>query len=426
MFYIADLHTHSHYAYATSKNLTLETMYQWAQIKGIGLLGTGDFTHPAWFREIKEKLEPDGNGLFRLKNPPPTPALPGLKVKDIDVRFCLSTEICTIYNYNGKGRKNHNLVYAPDLDTVAHINKKLSTLANLASDGRPTITISSRDLFEIILESNDQSYLVPAHAWTPWFSTLGSKGGYDSVEECFRDLTPHIFAIETGLSSDPAMNWRISKLDQYTLLSSSDAHSPQKLGREANLFNTGLSYESLFHAIKSGEGFNGTYEFFPEEGKYSYDGHRKCNVCLEPKESIRHNNLCPVCKKPLTIGVLHRIEKLADRPEPIKPAKAAGFHNLIPLPEILSEVLQSGTESKKVMTAYIDAISQFGNEFTLLKEAPIEAIHHFHPQLAEAIHRMRRGSVIRIPGYDGVYGTIKLFHPGELQKPLKKQLDLLS
>jgi uncharacterized protein (TIGR00375 family) len=424
MLYIADLHTHSHYAYATSKHLTLETIYQWAQIKGIHLVGTGDFTHPAWFREIQEKLEPDGNGFFKLKDPPTTPALPGIKVKHIDVRFCLSTEICTIYNYNSKSRKNHNLVYAPDLDTVAHINNKLSTLTNLATDGRPTITISSRDLFEIVLESNDQAYLVPAHAWTPWFSTLGSKGGYDSVEECFRDLTPHIFAIETGLSSDPAMNWRCSKLDQYTMMSSSDAHSPQKLGREANLFNTELSYEGLFNAVKTGEGFSGTYEFFPEEGKYSYDGHRKCNICFEPKESIKYNNICPVCKKSLTIGVMHRIEKLADRPQPIKPAKAAAFHYIIPLQEILSEIHQSGTESKKVMNAYIDAISQFGNEFTLLKETPIEAIHHFNPQLAEAIHRMRTGNVIRIPGYDGIFGMIKLFKQDELQKPLRKQVTL--
>lgn len=424
MFYIADLHTHSYYAYATSKNLTLETMYQWAQIKGINLLGTGDFTHPAWFREIKEKLEPLGNGLFKLKNPPSVPALPGLKVKDIDVQFCLSTEICTIYNYNNKTRKNHNLVYAPDLDTVAHINKKLAALTNLATDGRPTITISSRDLFELVLESSDQSYLVPAHAWTPWFSTLGSKGGYDSVEECFRDLTPHIFAIETGLSSDPAMNWRCSQLDRYAMMSSSDAHSPQKLGREANLFDTNMSYEGLFNAVKTGDGFLGTYEFFPEEGKYSYDGHRKCNVCLDPKETIKYNNLCPVCKKPLTIGVMHRVEKLADRPEPVKPAKAAGFHYIIPLQEILSEINQSGTESKKVMTAYIETISQFGNEFTLLKETPIEEIKKINPQLSEAIHRMRTGNVTRNAGYDGIFGTIKLFKEGEIQKPLKKQISI--
>lgn len=424
MFYIADLHTHSHYAQACSKFLTLETMYQWAQIKGINVIGTGDFTHPAWFNEIKEKLEPDGNGLFKLKQIPSSPALSGLKVKHIDVRFCLSTEICSIYTYNNKVRKNHNLVYAPDFDTVAGINTRLSALANLAADGRPVIGLSSRDLFELVLESSDRSYLVPAHAWTPWFSTLGSRGGYDSVEECFRDLTPQLFALETGLSSDPAMNWKWSKLDQLTMMSSSDAHSPQKLGREANLFNTEMSYDALFDAVKTGEGFAGTYEFFPEEGKYSYDGHRKCNVSLSPSETIMHNNICPVCKKQLTIGVMHRVEKLADRAEPQRPAKAADFHYIIPLQEILSELHKASTESKRVMAAYANAVSMFGNEFALLKEAPVEDIRKYDSLLGEAIHRMRTGNVIRIAGYDGIFGTIKLFQEKELERPAKMQISM--
>lgn len=425
MFYIADLHTHSHYAQACSKFLTLETMYQWAQTKGIHVIGTGDFTHPAWFNEIKEKLVPDGNGLFKLKHPPTLPALPGLKVKDIDVRFCLSTEISSVYTFNNKIRKNHNLVYAPDLETVDHINTKLSAIADLAADGRPTIGLSSHDLFELVLESSDRSYLVPAHAWTPWFSTLGSRGGYDSVEECFRDLTPHIFALETGLSSDPAMNRRWSKLDGYTMLSSSDAHSPQKLGREANLFDTELSYDALFSAVKTGNGFMGTYEFFPEEGKYSYDGHRKCNVSLSPADTIRQNTtLCPVCNKQLTIGVMHRIEKLADRAEPLQSPSATGFHYTIPLQEILAELHQSGTESKTVMIAYTRAVSMFGSEFNLLKEAPVEDIQKYDPILGEAIHRMRIGNVIRTAGYDGVFGVIRLFKENELQKPAKKQLTM--
>jgi DNA helicase II / ATP-dependent DNA helicase PcrA len=388
------------------------------------VIGTGDFTHPAWFNEIKEKLVPDGNGLFRLKHPPVSPALPGLKVKDIDVRFCLSTEICSIYNFNNRTRKNHNLVYAPDLDTVAGINKKLSAIADLAADGRPVTGLSSRDLLELVLESSDRSYLVPAHAWTPWFSTLGSKGGYDSVEECFRDLTSHIFALETGLSSDPAMNWRWSKLDHLTMMSSSDAHSPQKLGREANLFDTDLSYDGLFNAVKTGMGFKGTYEFFPEEGKYSYDGHRKCGISWSPADTIRYNGICPQCNKQVTIGVMYRVEKLADRSAPERPSRAADFHYIIPLAEILSELYQCGTESKKVMAAYTNAISKFGNEFTLLKEAPVENIRNYNSLLGEAIHRMRTGNVTRIAGYDGVFGAIKLFNEKELQQPVTKQASM--
>lgn len=424
MFYIADLHTHSRYAQATSKYLNLETLYQWAQVKGIHVIGTGDFTHPAWFAELKEKLEPDGHGFFKLKQPPAAPALPGQKVKDIDVRFCLSTEISSVYSYNNKLRKNHNLVYAPDFDTAERINRQLSGMTDLALDGRPTIGLPSRDLLELLLNTSEKAYLVPAHAWTPWFSTLGSRGGYNSIEDCFRDLTPHIFALETGLSSDPAMNWRWSKLDAITMMSSSDAHSPQKLGREANLFNTELSYDGLFDAVKTGQGFAGTYEFFPEEGKYSWDGHRKCGICLSPSETIVHKGICPRCGKPLTIGVMHRVELLADRAAPQQPQRAAEFQYIIPLPEILAELHGAGPDSKKVTVAFTAAISAFGNEFTLLKEAPLEMIERYNPLLAEAIGRMRSGDVRRTAGYDGVYGTIKLFDEAELQQPVKKQLSM--
>ncbi|MET0394444.1 MAG: endonuclease Q family protein [Chitinophagaceae bacterium] len=409
MFYIADLHTHSRYAQATSKFLNLETMYQWAQVKGINVVGTGDFTHPAWFAELQEKLQPDGNGFFKLKQPPSAPALPGLKVKDTDVRFCLSAEISSVYVYNNRVRKNHNLVYAPDFDTAARISQKLSHYTDLAADGRPTIALSSRDLLELLLSISEQAWLVPAHAWTPWFSTLGSRGGYDSVEECFRDLTPYIFALETGLSSDPAMNRRWSQLDRFTMLSSSDAHSPQKLGREANLFDTALSYDGMFAAVKTRTGFRGTYEFFPEEGKYSWDGHRKCGISLAPAETLLLHNKCPVCGKPLTIGVFHRVELLADRKEPSLPEGDAGFHYIVPLPEILAELHGAGTESKKVTAAFTEAISVFGNEFTLLKDAPLDDIARYDARLAEGIRRMREGHVTRIAGYDGVYGTIKLF-----------------
>ncbi|HEX2846175.1 MAG TPA: endonuclease Q family protein [Chitinophagaceae bacterium] len=425
--YIADLHTHSHYAQACSKFLTLETLYQWALIKGIQLISTGDFTHPAWFKELQDKLEPDGKGLFRLKNPAKEPGLPGIKPRSADIRFCLSTEISSVYSYGGKTRKNHNLVYAPDFSSAGWINKKIARFGNLAADGRPTISLSSRDLLETVLETpGRQTHLVPAHAWTPWFSTLGSKGGYDSVDECFRDLSPHIFALETGLSSDPAMNWRWSQLDRFTMLSSSDAHSLQKLGREANLFETELGYEALFEAIKTQKGFLGTYEFFPEEGKYSYDGHRNCGVCLSPAEAIAINNICPQCGRQLTVGVMQRIERLADRSEPVRPPKAASFKYIIPLAEILSEIHEAGVESKKVMTAYGEAINAFGNEFDLLQAVPISDIHRFNPLLAEAIRRMRDGEVIRQAGYDGVFGKISLFEgkPSLSSANSQKQMNL--
>jgi len=264
MYYIADLHVHSSYSRATSKTLNLETLYQWAAIKGIHVVGTGDFTHPRWFQELQEKLIPDGNGFYKLKNPPP--AL--MRSQAIDTHFCLSTEVSCIYKEGNRLYKNHNLLYAPDFETVAKINSKLATIGNLAADGRPILGLSARNLLEIILEASDRAYLIPAHVWTPWFSALGSKAGYDSIEKCFKELAPYIFALETGLSSDPAMNRRVSALDRYTMVSNSDAHSPQNLGREANLFDTDYTYDGLFRALKTQQGFLGTLEFFPQEGKY--------------------------------------------------------------------------------------------------------------------------------------------------------------
>ena len=432
MFYIADLHLHSHYSRATSKDLNLETLYQWARIKGIHVVGTGDFTHPLWFKELKEKLEPDGTGLFRLKNPPKEP-VPGFKCADIDVRFCLTSEISSIYKHGDKVRKNHNCVYAPDFETVARINAKLAQIGNLEADGRPILGLPARDLLEIVLETSEHAHLIPAHIWTPWFSMFGSKSGYDSVKECFRDLAGHIFALETGLSSDPEMNWRLSMLDQYTLVSNSDAHSPQKLGREANLFDTERSYYALFDALKSkpahrqpGKGFLGTYEFFPEEGKYHMDGHRKCAICFEPEESIRHKNICPKCGQPLTIGVLHRVTELSDRKYPQRPEGAAGFDYIIPLPEILSEIRNVSPSSKAVQQSFQQTISSFGNEFTLLKQTPIEDIEKKAGIIvAEAIKRMRTQQVSPQGGYDGEYGIIKIFKEGELAQ-LKGQMNFLG
>lgn len=417
MRYIADLHVHSHYSRATSKDLNLESLYQWAKIKGINVVGTGDFTHPEWFAELREKLEPDGNGFFTLKDPPETPGLPGIKTKDIDVRFCLTTEISSIYKYGDRVRKNHNLVYAPDLETVARLNHKLSTIGNLEADGRPILGLPSRDLLEIVLETSDRAYLVPAHIWTPWFSTLGSKAGYDSMDACFRDLTDHLFAVETGLSSDPAMNWKLSTLDRFTLISNSDAHSPSKLGREANVLDTELSYDGMFNTFKTGKGLLGTYEFHPEEGKYHHDGHRKCDIHMVPEETNRHDGLCPVCGKPLTVGVLNRVESLADRDRSEQPSGAAGYDYIIPLPEVLGEIEGYGPKSKTVQKQFQQVISTFGNEFTLLRQTPIEDIEKSgRPVLAEAVRRIREDEVDPQGGYDGVFGVINIFKDGEIER----------
>ena len=417
MRYIADIHLHSYHSRATSKDLNLESLYQWAKIKGIYVIGTGDFTHPAWIKELEEKLEPEGNGLFRLKNPPKEPGLPNIRTKESDVRFCLSAEISSIYKYGERVRKNHNIVLAPDIATAKRINDRLGQIGNLSSDGRPILGLPSRNLLEIVLESSPDAHLVPAHVWTPWFSTLGSNAGYDSIEECFRDLSDHIFALETGLSSDPAMNWKLSSLDRYSLVSNSDAHSPQKLGREANIFDTELSYFAMFEALKTKKGFLGTYEFFPEEGKYHMDGHRKCNVVLDPRESIKLNNLCPRCGKPLTVGVLHRVEKLADRNEPQKPEGAPGFEYIVPLPEIIAEFTGTAPGTKSVQQAFTQIISTFGNEFELLQTIPIDEIKSKSGELlAEAIRRLREHEVNPQGGYDGEYGVINIFNPGEINR----------
>lgn len=434
MRYIADLHVHSHYSRATSKDLNLESLYKWARIKGIHVVGTGDFTHPEWFEELRKKLVPDGSGFFKLKNPPEDEK--GFATTDVDVRFCLTTEISSIYKHGDRVRKNHNLVYAPDLDTVARINHKLSAIGNLKADGRPILGLPSRDLLEIVLETSGHAHLIPAHVWTPWFSTLGSKAGYDSIAACFRDLTDHIFALETGLSSDPIMNRKLSALDRFTLISNSDAHSPAKLGREANLLDTELGYEAMFNAFRTGEGFLSTYEFYPEEGKYHHDGHRKCNVSFNPKDTKSCNNICPQCGKPLTVGVLHRVEELADREEsaldkqlngkepsqrPLKHENSQvgnpGYRYLIPLPEVLSEIEGVGPKSKTVYRKFQSVISSFGNEFDLLHRIPVEDIHRkAGPVLAEAIRRIRENKVTPVPGYDGVYGIIRVFEDGEVER----------
>jgi DNA helicase II / ATP-dependent DNA helicase PcrA len=422
MTFHADLHIHSKYSRATSRDLDLEHIAWWAARKGIRVVGTGDCVHPAWLAEIKEKLVPSEGGLFRLRADietelwrtlPPACRQP--------VLFMLSTEISTIYKKDGKTRKVHHLIYAPDLETADRLAASLARIGNIASDGRPILGLDSRDLLEIALSSGPAAYLVPAHIWTPWFSALGSQSGFDSIEACYGDLAGHIFAVETGLSSDPAMNWRVSFLDGYRLTSNSDAHSPGKLGREATRFSCEPDYFAIRHALETGEGYGGTVEFFPEEGKYHMDGHRACEVRLDPKETLALGGLCPVCGGRVTMGVAHRVEMLADRSEAeaVPPPTAGAVTSLVPLPEILSEIMRSGTGSKAVTHAYDRTTAALGPELSLLGEVPAEDIARADPLLGEAITRLRRGTVIRQAGYDGEYGVIRLFEDGELDRLTK-------
>ncbi|MDA8164228.1 MAG: UvrD-helicase domain-containing protein [Desulfobacteraceae bacterium] len=415
MRFLADLHIHSPFSRATSAASDLAGLFAWARVKGLHLLGTGDFTHPGWFARLREGLVPAEPGLFRLRDERVPPALPGAAPEPIAVRFLLSAEISSIYKRHGQVRKVHNIIYAPDFEAAARINARLAAIGNIEADGRPILGLDSRDLLEIVLEQAPGGFLVPAHIWTPWFSLFGSKSGFDAIEECFGDLSGHVFALETGLSSDPDMNRLISALDRFTLISNSDCHSPGKLGREANLFDAELSYPALRQALERPEtGFLGTVEFFPEEGKYHLDGHRKCNVCLEPAETRRLGEICPVCGRPLTVGVLHRVLELADRETPRHPAAAPAVHSLIPLPEVLGEVLGTGRGSKAVLAQYAQTISRFGSEFKLYLDTPIEEIERAAPVLAEAVRRMREGRVIRQGGYDGEFGVIRVFGEGEL------------
>lgn len=407
MRFIADLHIHSKYSRATSKDMSPESIWRWAQLKGISVIGTGDFTHPKWFKELNEKLESSGNGLFRLRR--------DFRADDIsdscsaDVFFMLSAEISCIYSRNGKTRKVHSILFVPDFSDAAKINIALSKIGNLNADGRPILGLDAKELLKIVLKEAPDAMLVPAHAWTPHFSVFGASSGFDSLEECFEELTPYICAIETGLSSDPQMNWRLSALDRITLISNSDAHSPSKIGREANIFDTEISYKAIMDALKTRKGFSGTIEFFPEEGKYHYDGHRLCGVSLSPKDTIKHNYLCPVCGKMVTVGVMHRVEKLADRENGFKPPDAPPFYSIIPLPEIIAETLKVGVSSKAVDNEYQKLLQKLGSEFKILMDVPLSNIEKASsPLIREAIARMRKGDVHIAPGFDGEYGKIKI------------------
>ena len=420
MRFIADLHVHSKFSRATAKDLDLEHLHISAQLKGISVVATGDFTHPGWLAEIREKLIPAEPGLFRLKDEiahecdrQVPPSCRG------DVRFILETEISNIYKKNGKTRKNHNLIFAPDIDTAQRLNSKLDALGNIKSDGRPILGLDAKKLLSIMLDCSPDCFLIPAHIWTPWFSLFGSKSGFDSIHECFEDLSSEIFALETGLSSDAPMNWRVSELDAYTLVSNSDSHSPANLGRNANLFDTDLSFSAIRAALKSKAPARclGTLDMYPEEGKYHLDGHRKCNLCQRPSESLKTNGVCPVCKTPLTLGVLHRVEALADRPEGFLPENGLPCYHLIPLAEILSEIFNTGTKSKTVHAHYQTALELLGPELGILQTLPIAEINQASiPFLAEAIRRMRAGEIHIFPGYDGEYGKIRVFDAGEKEK----------
>jgi len=420
MKFFADFHVHSKYSRATAKNLDLENLYVAGQLKGITVLGTGDVTHPAWFSEIQEKLVPAEQGLFKLK--PDIAQGVDQHIPPIcrsTLRFMLVTEISNIYKKKDKTRKNHNLVFFPSFESVEKFNQTLAKIGNIHSDGRPILGLDAKHLLEISLETSPENFLVPAHIWTPWFSMLGSKSGFDTIEACFEELTSHIFAVETGLSSDPLMNWRVKNLDGLTLISNSDAHSPLKLGREANIFDTDLSYDAIKKAIKTGDPrkFCGTIEFFPEEGKYHFDGHRKCNYRSGPRETIQDEGRCPVCQKPMTLGVLYRVEELADRPEGQGPEKKHPFYHSIPLADIVSELLGVGPNSKKVKRAYHHLLESLGSEFNILHQLPLEKLNQPDiPLLAEAIHRIRKSKIHIDAGFDGQFGTIQLFTRQEREK----------
>ena len=405
---IADLHIHSRFSMATSKEGTPENLDFWARKKGISLIGTGDFTHPVWREELKERLVSEGNGMYRLRDEYVKEE--SRKFPGEGTRFVVSGEISSIYKKNGKTRKVHNVILLPSLEAADAMAQRLEKIGNIHSDGRPILGLDSHDLLEMMLDVCPEGILIPAHIWTPHFSVLGAKSGFDSVEECFEELAPYIHALETGLSSDPAMNWRISKLDRYQLVSNSDAHSPSKLGREANLLDIDCSYEGLYRAIQTGEGLEGTVEFFPEEGKYHFDGHRKCGVSLSPVEAERLGGICPVCGKKLTMGVDHRVEQLADRAEGFVKKDGKKYESLVPLPEVISACMGYSTASKKVQGCFEQMIQTLGTEFDILRNVPSEDIKSCAGErIAEGIENVRTGNVKRIPGYDGEYGKIELF-----------------
>ena len=408
MKFVADFHIHSKYSRATSPQMEVKTLSETAKYKGISLLGTGDFTHHLWLEELKEHLKDSGNGFFEYNG----------------VNFILTAEISSIYSKNDRVRKIHNLIFAPSFAVVDKINEALSGYGNLSSDGRPIIGIDAKELAEVVFGVSKDVFLVPGHIWTPWFSLFGSKSGFDSIEECFEEYAKDIYALETGLSSDPGMNWRWSKLDRFNLISNSDSHSPRKIGREANVFDVQMSYKSVMDAlkVKDNKKFLHTVEFFPEEGKYHYDGHRNCKVRFNPSETKRNKNICPVCGKPLTVGVMNRVDALADRPEGFVPKGSVPYKRMIPLSEIISDVLGVGDGSKAVEKEYSAIIPRVGTEFEVLTEVREDELLTKLPQeIAKAIINVRNGNVNILPGFDGEYGKIEIL---KKEDTAEKQMDL--
>ncbi|MBI4775310.1 MAG: DNA helicase UvrD [Deltaproteobacteria bacterium] len=425
MKFIADLHVHSRFSVATSKDMDLPHIHHWAQLKGIQVLATGDCTHPKWFQEIQEQLVPTGNGLFAL-----SPDYDFSKRNGVpqscrsEVRFVLSAEISTIYKKNGKVRKVHHLLLLPDVDTASRLNAKLDRIGNIRSDGRPILGLDSRDLVELALEVSPEILFIPAHAWTPHFSVLGAKSGFNSVEDCYGDLTGHIFAIETGLSSDPPMNWRISGLDGFALVSNSDAHSPSKLGRNANLFDCEVSFAGIARALHTRRGLSGTLDMYPQEGKYHYDGHRPCGRSMSPEETIQSRYLCPDCNAKVTVGVMHRVAELADRPAGYRPSGSPVCKHIVPVIEVLSEVMEKGVNTQPVQRLYMDLLNRLGPELHILLETSLPLLReHGSELIAEAILRVRDGRLHISPGYDGVFGKIRIFDAEDRAK-YSKQLSL--
>lgn len=415
MRFIADIEIHSKFARAVSPQMTLENIALWSAKKGVKVVGTGDFTHPVWFSEIKKKLEPAEPGLFKLKKEFAVKA--GERFNSLDTRFMISGEISCIYSKNKKVRKIHNLIFAPDIVSAEKIIAKLSLIGNLKADGRPILGLDSKELLKIILEVSNDCVLIPAHVWTPWFGIFGSKSGFDTLEECFDELTSEVFAVETGLSSDPDMNWRIPFLDGITIMSSSDPHSLKNIGREASIFNCKLSYFEIMNAMRVNDlsKFISTIEFYPEEGRYHLDGHALCKVVLTPQESKKYNNICPVCGRALTIGVMNRIEELAKRSIGYKPNQPRPFTHLILLEKIIGEAMNVGYTSKKVATVYQKMLESLGSEIAILTQASRSDLSSVaNPIVVEAIIRVRNGKVsFNPPGYDGEYGVIKIFEENE-------------
>lgn len=404
---ISDLHIHSKFSRATSKDCDLEHLEMWARKKGIQILGTGDFTHPAWQNEMREKLEPAEDGFYCLKEE--YRISDGFVPETITPRFAVMGEISSIYKKDGKTRRVHSLLILPGLKEAENLSGKLEKIGNLHSDGRPILGLPCKDLLEMLLETTEKGIYVPAHIWTPHFSMMGEFSAFSSLEECFEELASYVHAIETGLSSDPAMNWRVPALENVQLISNSDAHSPSKLGREANLMEIEMSYDGLEKSIQTGDGLLGTIEFYPEEGKYHLDGHRKCQVCLMPEQTKEQGGICPVCGKKLTVGVLHRIEELADKKEDYVKADAKPFEKLVPLMEIIAEDMGYSTASKRVFEKYQQALLKLGTEFEILREVPLEDIQaQLGEKIAGGISNIRKGKVQCTPGFDGEYGKIKV------------------